>query len=947
MSWNNHGRQARLPNSNRDEDADYQLALRLSAELNDEQTAVPAQRPDHDADADFALAMQLQFDNEVQMAEEHHVPHTGSVGKHSSTSISSQTAWELDKDHPGVVDYHPETPSGICLQSLHDFKSYMKSSKCKCGEQVFRSELDFSEMFQKWFSGKGVLSSVIKCRSCSTSWCFGCTPEPFRKQSTVRVQGRQVSWCCAAGRLFLLWTLLCGFDQHFCATRTKKKETKAHPITQNKHGGKAKMQKKTPDGVGFGGDRRYSMTYMPDGMGYGSDMVDFDGSETYPANSNPSSFGGKGYTLDPRARFPVDHGKGKAQSAQEAEDKFSTVIFEFLKDLLPSLDRDIGFDNDPPEAVTDMLVDSKILNYCAELLRNDSLNDATKRKELYHALLSFLQTIGMHIMASRTIFSKRPVQPETVNLLTLSFGRTNARPTETALSLADSLRNLNTQSMLFLQSAKANETDFHSTDGQNMLLLCQQISEFSQYILAYTNEESNGDVEASMADLVISDVPDEQILANHAYTSKAKSIKFSPPGRFKRLITEITTLKTGLPPGIFIRYCENRPDILKVAIIGPSGTPYENGVFEFDFFCDSSFPNKAPMVQFRGTGGGRVSINPNLYADGKVCLSLLGTWSGEPWKPGESTLLQVVISLQAMIFCEEPWYNEPGREIAYHRSSEHDPATRYNQKIREHTVRHAMLTWLDDSPQLWQAVVDFHFKQNANKILQTVEEWAKQKVPNQPRRYNYAGYDDQEVEDFMPTLSGSRPLAADRGDLSSMLSQLQTALQKHGATYVIQHTPQPAVQQPLSPYTSLPQPTIPYSTPPNPTMPLPLGPPPSYTFTQSTFPTLNTSHQAPVSIWGQGHTLGSGGAQRGGSTSNAMPNSRGGSIFGGPSNSRSRYETRSATRGRGGPVGVAGATGSTIGNTPPNPFLGGSRERGGPSTRRARGGRGGHGASQS
>ena len=38
-------------------------------------------------------------------------------------------------------------------------------------------------------------------------------------------------------------------------------------------------------------------------------------------------------------------------------------------------------------------------------------------------------------------------------------------------------------------------------------------------------------------------------------------------------------------------------------------------------------------------------FNPNLYADGKVCLSLLGTWHGgdasQKWQPGKSSLYQV------------------------------------------------------------------------------------------------------------------------------------------------------------------------------------------------------------------------------------------------------------------------------------------------------------------
>ena len=39
-------------------------------------------------------------------------------------------------------------------------------------------------------------------------------------------------------------------------------------------------------------------------------------------------------------------------------------------------------------------------------------------------------------------------------------------------------------------------------------------------------------------------------------------------------------------------------------------------------------------------------FNPNLYKDGKVCLSLLGTWpgaQGEQWSKQISTIIQVRI----------------------------------------------------------------------------------------------------------------------------------------------------------------------------------------------------------------------------------------------------------------------------------------------------------------
>lgn len=46
------------------------------------------------------------------------------------------------------------------------------------------------------------------------------------------------------------------------------------------------------------------------------------------------------------------------------------------------------------------------------------------------------------------------------------------------------------------------------------------------------------------------------------------------------------------------------------------------------------------QVQFLTTGNGSVRFNPNLYNCGKVCLSLLGTWSGPSWDPATSTILQ-------------------------------------------------------------------------------------------------------------------------------------------------------------------------------------------------------------------------------------------------------------------------------------------------------------------
>lgn len=82
---------------------------------------------------------------------------------------------------------------------------------------------------------------------------------------------------------------------------------------------------------------------------------------------------------------------------------------------------------------------------------------------------------------------------------------------------------------------------------------------------------------------------------------------------------------------------------VRACITGPQDTPYAYGMFFFDILFPQDYPNIPPLMLLETTGGGRVRFNPNLYADGKVCLSLLGTWHGsehEKWNPTTSSLWQ-------------------------------------------------------------------------------------------------------------------------------------------------------------------------------------------------------------------------------------------------------------------------------------------------------------------
>jgi len=127
-----------------------------------------------------------------------------------------------------------------------------------------------------------------------------------------------------------------------------------------------------------------------------------------------------------------------------------------------------------------------------------------------------------------------------------------------------------------------------------------------------------------------------------------------------RLVRDIKLINKSPLHDQGIYYNHDDENILKgyAMIIGPSETPYENGMyfFDLDFPCD--YPHSPPKLTYL-TNDGLTRFNPNLYrGGGKVCLSLLNTWRGEQWTSCQSisTILLTLIS----IFNDNPLLNEPG-----------------------------------------------------------------------------------------------------------------------------------------------------------------------------------------------------------------------------------------------------------------------------------------------
>ncbi|XP_051567990.1 (E3-independent) E2 ubiquitin-conjugating enzyme-like isoform X4 [Myxocyprinus asiaticus] len=208
-------------------------------------------------------------------------------------------------------------------------------------------------------------------------------------------------------------------------------------------------------------------------------------------------------------------------------------------------------------------------------------------------------------------------------------------------------------------------------------------------------------------------------------THSFKKMEFQPAEAKKFFSTvrkEMALLATSLPDGIMVKTFEDRMDLFSALIKGPNRTPYEDGLFLFDIQLPNIYPAVPPLFYYLSQCSGR--LNPNLYDNGKVCVSLLGTWIGkgtERWT-SKSSLLQVLISIQGLILVNEPYYNEAGFDSDRGLQEGYENSRCYNEMVLIKMVQ-SMTQLLLQPVEVFQQEIREHFACGGWRLVHRLESW--------------------------------------------------------------------------------------------------------------------------------------------------------------------------------------------------------------------------------
>lgn len=372
--------------------------------------------------------------------------------------------------------------------------------------------------------------------------------------------------------------------------------------------------------------------------------INNNNSNTNSANPNPNFWAkGTGFgTGSTHSQWKPD----EILQMQKLHEEHVVYLFDIFHSIFSSkLSEDLL-----DEHLIEIINTSCLIPVLESYLRNDSILDLSKQGDIHRYCLRLVYCLLNNQKLKNLIYQTSNIEYLIENLLQCVqtyISMIQIDDDEELNLFAVELKQVYDKIKEEQQMEKENQTQQQKDSEDKQLITieefyCQtmKLIQFSTFPITVENESG------------------EKVLFNKAMKYHYEDIvrdalTINSMQRIKRLAQEQITISTSLPLSfsstIFARSDENRMDIMKVLITAPDGTPYSNGCFLFDVYFPNEYPTSPPSINLETTGNHTVRFNPNLYNDGKVCLSILNTWHGRPEEKWNTTSTFLQVKKQQMI----------------------------------------------------------------------------------------------------------------------------------------------------------------------------------------------------------------------------------------------------------------------------------------------------------
>ena len=172
----------------------------------------------------------------------------------------------------------------------------------------------------------------------------------------------------------------------------------------------------------------------------------------------------------------------------------------------------------------------------------------------------------------------------------------------------------------------------------------------------------------------------------------------------------------------------------KAMIVGPEDSLYEGGFLFFNIRFPSNYPFSPPDVSY--VSRNKIRMHPNIYVgghsngQGKVCLSILGTWAGPKWT-SIMDITTVLLTIQSLLDKNPLHHGQENNNTNVNKL--------YNEVIKYESIKTLTLRNFLDVPEGFEIFIE-PMKENVKKYKPNILKTLSKNKSQKPKNINLSFY---------------------------------------------------------------------------------------------------------------------------------------------------------------------------------------------------------------